>query len=278
MGGFQFTRITNSYNSGKNSSGSNNKRPRPSIELESVSEAPGDGISRRSSLREKIVNNHNVGIDGQKDKVDDGNGWDENDHPMPRNKGRTASMKKQVQMQVREGASQETMDAAAESGTRRTGRRRASPQPPSPTMTRQVPDANDEESSSPRATRSSTRKRGLSPPSSPQIPSDEPLVIEKKRKSGGGSRSNKAQTRTEEDQGEQQEFQSPSERHASKVALPVADTPVMQRNKKMRQKKGKDQRRRSSLGMRGRRASSLIDSGASNGGCFMDFYCYIDKR
>lgn len=45
-----------------------------------------------------------------------------------------------------------------------------------------------------------------------------------------------------------------------KIALPFSDTPVINRNKDMRRKTGA---RRSSLGMRGRRASSLIDSGHS---------------
>ena len=49
----------------------------------------------------------------------------------------------------------------------------------------------------------------------------------------------------------------------TKIALPFADTPIIRRNKEMR--KGSDNSRRSSLGMRGRRASSLIDSGTSNG-------------
>ena len=54
-------------------------------------------------------------------------------------------------------------------------------------------------------------------------------------------------------------------RDATKIALPFADTPVIRRNKEMR--KGADTgHRRSSLGMRGRRASSLIDGGKSNGG------------
>lgn len=52
---------------------------------------------------------------------------------------------------------------------------------------------------------------------------------------------------------------------ATKIALPFADTPVIRRNKEMRQAKGGKDERRSSLGMRGRRASSLIDSGNSNG-------------
>ena len=53
-------------------------------------------------------------------------------------------------------------------------------------------------------------------------------------------------------------------RDVTKIALPFADTPIIRRNKEMR-KGGGDGSRRSSLGMRGRRASSLIDSGKSNG-------------
>ncbi|KAI0019312.1 hypothetical protein F4780DRAFT_449107 [Xylariomycetidae sp. FL0641] len=45
---------------------------------------------------------------------------------------------------------------------------------------------------------------------------------------------------------------------SKKIALPFSDTPIINRNKEMRRKTGA---RRSSLGMRGRRASSLIDSG-----------------
>ncbi|KAH8669294.1 Mis12-Mtw1 protein family-domain-containing protein [Ilyonectria robusta] len=47
----------------------------------------------------------------------------------------------------------------------------------------------------------------------------------------------------------------------SKIALPMSDTPVINRNKEMRMRNGGS--RRSSLGMRGRRASSLIDGGQS---------------
>lgn len=46
---------------------------------------------------------------------------------------------------------------------------------------------------------------------------------------------------------------------SAKITLPVSDTPVINRNKEMRKKGGGT--RRSSLGMRGRRASSLIESG-----------------
>ncbi|KAK5049391.1 hypothetical protein LTR84_004320 [Exophiala bonariae] len=51
---------------------------------------------------------------------------------------------------------------------------------------------------------------------------------------------------------------------ATKIALPFADTPVIKRNKAMREGKGGKGERRSSLGFRGRRASSLIETGNSN--------------
>ena len=46
---------------------------------------------------------------------------------------------------------------------------------------------------------------------------------------------------------------------SSKIALPMSDTPIINRNKEMRKKGGTT--RRSSLGSRGRRASSLIENG-----------------
>lgn len=68
---------------------------------------------------------------------------------------------------------------------------------------------------------------------------------------------------------EQNGFKSPDQPPAgTKIALPMADTPVIQRNKELRGGKSDKGQRRSSLGLRGRRASSLIDSGASNGRSF----------
>ncbi|KAM0239732.1 hypothetical protein ACHAPO_002703 [Fusarium lateritium] len=46
------------------------------------------------------------------------------------------------------------------------------------------------------------------------------------------------------------------------IALPMSDTPIINRNKEMR-KKGGNSNRRSSLGNRGRRASSLIEGGST---------------
>ncbi|KAL1606390.1 hypothetical protein SLS60_003793 [Paraconiothyrium brasiliense] len=68
---------------------------------------------------------------------------------------------------------------------------------------------------------------------------------------------------------------------ATKIMLPFADTPVINRNKEMR-KASKDGHRRSSTGLRGRRASSLIDSGMSNALPHSevevrDFYKYIEQ-
>lgn len=56
-------------------------------------------------------------------------------------------------------------------------------------------------------------------------------------------------------------------RDGTKIALPFSDTPVIKRNKEMRaaQNKGSSSHRRSSAGSRGKRASSLIESGTSNG-------------
>lgn len=48
--------------------------------------------------------------------------------------------------------------------------------------------------------------------------------------------------------------------NAKTISLPFSDTPIINRNKEMRRKTGG---RRSSLGMRGRRASSLIENGHS---------------
>ncbi|KAF2736084.1 hypothetical protein EJ04DRAFT_463783 [Polyplosphaeria fusca] len=68
---------------------------------------------------------------------------------------------------------------------------------------------------------------------------------------------------------------------ATKIMLPFADTPVITRNKEMR-KGNKDGHRRSSTGLRGRRASSLIDSGQSNALPhseveIREFYKYIEQ-
>ncbi|OJI88133.1 hypothetical protein ASPTUDRAFT_136313 [Aspergillus tubingensis CBS 134.48] len=101
----------------------------------------------------------------------------------------------------------------------------------------------------------------------------ETVPLEKKRRKGRPSNSKTDALQQEQSQPQPQPqprngFVSPEPQQsgtATTIALPLADTPVIQRNKEMRGKKSvKGGNRRSSLGMRGRRASSLIDSGASN--------------
>ncbi|EXJ96045.1 hypothetical protein A1O1_01171 [Capronia coronata CBS 617.96] len=70
---------------------------------------------------------------------------------------------------------------------------------------------------------------------------------------------------------------------ATKIALPFADTPVIKRNKAMREGKVGKNERRSSLGLRGRRASSLIETGNSNALPhkeveISDFYKHIESE
>jgi kinetochore protein Mis13/DSN1 len=63
---------------------------------------------------------------------------------------------------------------------------------------------------------------------------------------------------------EEDQFNAPPRPEPERIALPVSDTPIINRNKEMRKKaasKGAGSGRRSSLGVRGRRASSLIDHG-----------------
>ena len=97
------------------------------------------------------------------------------------------------------------------------------------------------------------------------------LIVKKRRKDRASSElkhdggAERLQTDKKPAQQEpQQEHTQPSEVtfDATKIALPFADTPIIRRNKEMRKTNAA---RRSSLGMRGRRASSLIDTGKSNG-------------
>lgn len=105
-----------------------------------------------------------------------------------------------------------------------------------------------------------TRQTRHHDPPSPELPP----AKEKKRGPGRPGRTKKAETNG---------FTSPEQPPpGTKIALPVADTPVIQRNKELRGAKSDKGGRRSSLGMRGRRASSLIDTGASSGRCSVMHY------
>ena len=99
-----------------------------------------------------------------------------------------------------------------------------------------------------------------------------PLKVKKRRKDRGssemktGQEGGKSQA-TQQDPPRQEASQDHTQPieitfDATKIALPFADTPRIQRNKDMRKTNAA---RRSSLGLRGRRASSLIDAGKSTG-------------
>lgn len=79
---------------------------------------------------------------------------------------------------------------------------------------------------------------------SPSPEKARPLTVEKKRKRG---------------------VDGVEEEKIMRIQLPFADTPVIKRNKEMRKASAENGHRRSSSGMRGRRASSLIDEGRGNG-------------
>ena len=101
-----------------------------------------------------------------------------------------------------------------------------------------------------------TKENGASKSNSGKSDETEPAVVQKpldERTDVGGAMS--------------KVLHKDASRDVTKIALPFADTPIIRRNQEMR-RGGGDGSRRSSLGMRGRRASSLIDSGKSNGRLF----------
>jgi kinetochore protein Mis13/DSN1 len=88
-------------------------------------------------------------------------------------------------------------------------------------------------------------------------PGFRPVTVKKKRQ-------NPDQTPAPQPQPAPEHAAAPEDDKTTKIALPFADTPIIKRNKEMR-KASADSNRRSSSGMRGRRASSLIDEGRGNG-------------
>ncbi|KAF3491298.1 Mis12-Mtw1 family protein [Arthroderma uncinatum] len=95
-----------------------------------------------------------------------------------------------------------------------------------------------------------------------------PIIVAKKRKpvKAKDPELHEPQQQQRQENGEAIQSSPEDLRDAgTKIALPFADTPVIQRNKDMRKEKSRKGQRRSSLSLRGRRASSLIDSGTSNG-------------
>lgn len=132
----------------------------------------------------------------------------------------------------------------------------------SPNAPSTVPAENEGRTGKRRSARHSGEHENADPP---------PLQVKKRRKDRSCSEAKQDQ-RAERypknpQQPEQDSQHNPSHSYettfdATKIALPFADTPVIRRNKEMRKT---NNARRSSLGLRGRRASSLIDTGKSNG-------------
>ncbi|KAK2848540.1 hypothetical protein FQN49_005625 [Arthroderma sp. PD_2] len=111
-------------------------------------------------------------------------------------------------------------------------------------------------------------QKQLKPRKKIQTPELGPLNVAKKRKPEKTKDQESREPQQQRGQDNDEAIQSSPEnsRNAgTKIALPFADTPVIQRNKDMRKEKSRKGQRRSSLSLRGRRASSLIDSGTSNG-------------
>ena len=98
-----------------------------------------------------------------------------------------------------------------------------------------------------------TKETGATKPKSRKSNEQQPVAAE-----------NQPDESTETDKVKSKVSQVDTTRDITKIALPFADTPIIRRNQEMRRGAG-DGSRRSSLGLRGRRASSLIDSGKSNG-------------
>ncbi|KAL2375010.1 hypothetical protein RJ035_000657 [Blastomyces gilchristii] len=87
------------------------------------------------------------------------------------------------------------------------------------------------------------------------------ITITKKR---GSSKTKDPQMAPPTEETEGQGTTPLADTNTQKIALPLADTPVIRKNKEMRMEKSQKGQRRSSLGRRGRRASLLIESGVSN--------------
>jgi kinetochore protein Mis13/DSN1 len=110
--------------------------------------------------------------------------------------------------------------------------------------------------------RRSARLSGDKEPVAPSEP-----VEKRPKKSKKDEQSVRGEQREGSPQIDTEELAIQKKRDATRIALPFADTPVIRRNKEMRaaQNKRTSSSRRSSTGIRGRRASSLIESGISNG-------------
>lgn len=190
---------------------------------------------------------------------------------------RTRAKKARAEPVLPSTAEEYTQERRAEPAPSRRSRKKATA---SPSAAPPAPVESQEKTTK----RRSARHSGEHENADPQV-----LPVKKRRKDRASSemkqdhveeRSHKEQDQSE--QGPQQEHKQKDQdrsRHetqqehtqpieitfdATKIALPFADTPIIRRNKEMRNR-ATNGSRRSSLGMRGRRASSLIGTGKSDG-------------
>ncbi|GJN79009.1 hypothetical protein PLIIFM63780_002520 [Purpureocillium lilacinum] len=180
---------------------------------------------------------------------------EEQEPPKKTGRGRTSAKEKAtpelsaISESPKAASSAAAAKTTATAGTRKSSRRK------------QSGDAPEEPQQQPpkRATRQSKRLSG-------ENNGEEPKANGASRKQGPGKERPRrvAVQERQEEEVDEVEVSPPSPLapvESTKIALPMSDTPIINRNKDMR-KKG-NSNRRSSLGSRGRRASSLIESGQS---------------
>lgn len=188
--------------------------------------------------------------------------YDEEDDGFMFTRTRSKRTKAAQMPAIPEPVVEEKVGAPKESAPKRSRKKSTEPSVPAP--------AESEETAPKRrrSARNSGDRNAIEPP---------PLIIPKKR-----SKEPTAQKKKRIDQSEERQDEALEDRmeligvrshtpvrqephtDVTKIKLPFADTPIIRRNQEMR-RGGGDGSRRSSLGNRGRRASSLIDSGTSNG-------------
>lgn len=169
---------------------------------------------------------------------------------------RTRSKRAKAEPMLASSAEEERQEERAESARTRKPRKKSVSSPTAEPMRpegwtgkrRSARHSGDHENADPSVLRVKKRRKDRSP----SVP---------KSDQGSGKRCGD-HNRTEQDSRQDHSHSVEYTFDVTKIALPFADTPIIRRNKEMRKTNGS---RRSSLGMRGRRASSLIDTGRSDG-------------
>ncbi|RMZ75739.1 hypothetical protein DV737_g5138, partial [Chaetothyriales sp. CBS 132003] len=250
---------------------------RLSARLQEKGDAPSDGHPARPSTAKDAAKQQSPrGANARKRK----NAYDEEDDGFTfsrvRKKGqRRPSNEPAAAENAPQVVVQPSISSAATSATTQNGEPKESPKRRRNKMTFSTPN-----SKAPATVRRSKRlsdeneARRMSPP--PKTWTTDPLAaMDQHRGQHEAGQAQKAQPRPLQRQQRQQkpaaqeqpepgDGQANGDHSTTKIALPFADTPVIRRNKEMRENKSGSVDRRSSLGMRGRRASSLIETGNSN--------------